>query len=71
MWNVGYLGIWRAGMQSPASWQLLLDLAISCVLISVWIKGDAEQHGLYALAVDACDFLHWQCGDVAVLAGTQ
>lgn len=46
MWNVGYLGIWQAGMQSPASWQLLLDLSISCVLISVWIKGDAEQRGL-------------------------
>lgn len=46
MWDAGYLGIWQAGMASPASWQLLLDLAIACVLISVWIKGDAESRGI-------------------------
>lgn len=46
MWDAGYLGIWQAGMASPASGQILLDLVIACVLISVWIKGDAESRGI-------------------------
>lgn len=46
MWDVGYLGIWQAGMVSPASWQILIDLAMGCLLISSWIKGDAEQRGV-------------------------
>ncbi len=46
LWDTGYLGIWLAGMASPASAQILLDLVISCLLISVWIKGDAEQRGI-------------------------
>lgn len=46
MWDVGYFGIWQAGFTSPASGQLLLDLAICCVLISSWIKGDAQARGV-------------------------
>lgn len=46
MWDIGYLGIWQAGMVSSGSWQILMDLAIACVLISSWIKGDAEQRGI-------------------------
>lgn len=46
MWDAGYLAIWQAGMVSPASWQLLIDLALACLLVMVWIKQDAEQRGV-------------------------
>jgi len=46
MWNEGYLGIWQAGFTSSGSLQILLDLAICCLLICSWIKGDAEANGL-------------------------
>jgi hypothetical protein len=46
MWQVGYIGIWQAGFESPASLQILLDLVICCLLITSWIKKDAEQRGV-------------------------
>ena len=48
MWDFGYLGIWRAGLASPAAAQVLLDLVIACLLISTWMLGDARARGLNA-----------------------
>ena len=38
MWQVGYLGIWQAGMGSVGAWQVLLDLVVmSCVVLGfIW-----------------------------------
>lgn len=46
MWDVGYLGIWQAGFTSAASLQILLDLVIACLLIMVWMYGDARARGV-------------------------
>ena len=46
MWQVGYFGIWQAGLESPGSLQILFDLAIACLLICTWMKKDAEQRGI-------------------------
>jgi len=46
LWHEGYMGIWQAGFASPASLQILLDLAICCFLICSWIKRDAEVRGV-------------------------
>lgn len=48
MWDFGYLGIWRAGLANAAALQILLDLVITCLLISSWMIGDARAKGLKA-----------------------
>lgn len=45
MWHAGYIGIWQAGFESPASLQILLDLIICCLLVSAWIIKDAKARG--------------------------
>ena len=45
MLQVGYLGIWEAGIASAASLQVLLDLVICCLLLSSWIVIDARKSG--------------------------
>ena len=45
MWQVGYLGIWQAGMASPGAWQVLLDLVVmSCIALG-FIWRDAQRTG--------------------------
>ncbi len=45
MWQVGYLGIWQAGMASVGAWQVLLDLIVmSCVALG-FIWRDARRTG--------------------------
>jgi len=46
MWKIGYMGIWQAGIESPGSLQILLDLAVCCLLICSWIKNDAQARGV-------------------------
>jgi len=46
MWNVGYAGIWQAGLESTGSLQILLDLAICCLIICSWINTDARSKGI-------------------------
>ncbi len=46
MWEVGYIGIWQAGLTSPGSMQILADLVIACLLIMSWIFADARARGL-------------------------
>ena len=45
MWEVGYFGIWQAGMASPGAWQILIDLVIAGGLICSWMVVDARKHG--------------------------
>lgn len=45
VWQYGYFGIWQAGLANPAALQVLLDLAIVCVLASAWMTADARQRG--------------------------
>lgn len=45
MWEVGYLGIWQAGMASLGAWQLLLDLVLmSCITLG-FLWRDAQRTG--------------------------
>jgi len=45
MWEVGYLGIWQAGMSSLGAWQVLLDLVLmSCIALG-WLWRDARLAG--------------------------
>ncbi|MEE2730629.1 MAG: DUF2834 domain-containing protein [Pseudomonadota bacterium] len=46
MWQVGYWGIWQAGLASPGAMQILLDLVIAGGLICCWIVLDARQRGV-------------------------
>ena len=46
MWQVGYSGIWLAGLDNPASLQILLDLVIACTLICTWMYQDAKSRGI-------------------------
>lgn len=46
--QVGYFGIWQAGLAGPGSVQLLLDLVIVCLLACAWMVTDARQRGLAA-----------------------
>lgn len=46
MWDVGYLGIWQAGLASKGALQVLIDLVIACTLIMFWIHGDARARGV-------------------------
>ncbi|MEC8812752.1 MAG: hypothetical protein VXY23_15675 [Pseudomonadota bacterium] len=46
MWEVGYFGIWAAGMASPGAWQVLIDLVIAGGLICWWMVVDARKRGV-------------------------
>lgn len=45
MWQVGYVGIWQAGMASVGAWQLLLDFVITSLLLLGFMARDARQTG--------------------------
>ncbi len=41
----GYFGIFAFHFPSSAGWQVLADLVIACLLIIVWMVGDARRTG--------------------------
>jgi len=45
LYEVGYLGIFAAGLASPASMQILADLIILGGLSCLWMIVDARAHG--------------------------
>lgn len=45
MMQVGYLGIWQAGLSDWGSMQILADLVIAAGLICVWMVADARARG--------------------------
>lgn len=45
----GVVGFIPLSLREPWAMQMLLDLAISMVLIGTWIRRDARQHGIPAL----------------------
>ncbi len=46
MTQVGYWGIWMAGLDNWGALQILVDLVIACCLIGTWMIIDARQRGL-------------------------
>lgn len=46
MLEVGYVGIWRAGLANWGAAQVLCDLVIVCSLASLWIYADARARGI-------------------------
>ena len=47
--EVGYIGLWQAGLASKATLQILLDLCIACGLGGLWLLGDAQRRGVLTL----------------------
>lgn len=45
VWEVGYLGIWRAGMSSVGAWQVLLDLVVMSGIVLGLLWRDARRTG--------------------------
>jgi len=45
MWEVGYVGIWQAGMASMGAWQVLLDLVITSLILLGFLWRDAKLAG--------------------------
>jgi uncharacterized protein YacL len=45
MWQVGYVGIWQAGMASVGAWQVLLDLVIMSFIALGFMARDAHRTG--------------------------
>ncbi|MBO9688996.1 MAG: DUF2834 domain-containing protein [Mitsuaria chitosanitabida] len=45
MFELGYLGLWKALLAGPASRQALADLMIASVLLLGFLWRDARQHG--------------------------
>jgi len=41
----GYFGLFQHQFQSLAGWQVLADLVVACLLIMVWMVGDARRSG--------------------------
>jgi hypothetical protein len=46
MQQVGYLGIWQAGLANWGARQVLADLLIVCTLAMIWMALDARGRGL-------------------------
>lgn len=45
MLQVGYFGIWQAGLQNVGALQILCDLTVVCLLASIWMVDDARRTG--------------------------
>lgn len=45
LFEVGYLGILRAGLADPGAVQIFADLVIACTLACVWMVNDARRRG--------------------------
>jgi hypothetical protein len=48
MLQVGYFGIWQAGIANVGALQVLIDLIIICALACTWMLVDARDKGLNA-----------------------
>lgn len=46
LFDIGYFGIWQAGISSLGAIQILADLVIACLIISSWMIGDAKARGI-------------------------
>lgn len=45
MWQVGYVGIWRAGLRSVGALQVLLDLVVMSFIVLSFLWRDARRSG--------------------------
>ena len=45
MWEVGYLGIWQAGLASPGAAQVLVDLVVMSCIVLGFLWRDSRQTG--------------------------
>lgn len=46
MYEVGYVGIFAAGLSSPGAMQILADVIILALLACLWLVADARARGL-------------------------
>ncbi|HUS23974.1 MAG TPA: DUF2834 domain-containing protein [Candidatus Binatia bacterium] len=68
MTQVGYFGIWQAGVANPGALQVLIDLCIVCTLASLWMIGDAPARGLSAWPFVAITLVAGSFGPMLYLA---
>ena len=43
--EVGYIGLFEYQLQSPAGWQVLIDLVIALLLVLTWLVPEARRAG--------------------------
>lgn len=43
--QVGYIGLFEYQLQSPAGWQVLVDLVIALLLVLLWLVPAARRRG--------------------------
>lgn len=43
--QTGILGFYAQLLDSPAAWQVVVDLALSLALVMAWVWHDARRHG--------------------------
>ena len=43
--QVGYVGLFDYQLQSPAGWQVLIDLVIALLLVLMWLVPEAKRDG--------------------------
>lgn len=67
MWQVGYFGIWQAGLNGPGETQILLDLVVACLLICSWMVQDARSRGRNAWPYVAVTLAAGSFGPLAYL----
>jgi hypothetical protein len=61
----GYLGFLTVAMREPWAMQVLVDLAISCVLLGSFIVRDARKHGISPLPYLVVMFFLGSIGSLA------
>ncbi|MBW8846677.1 MAG: DUF2834 domain-containing protein [Burkholderiales bacterium] len=45
MWQVGYVGIWQAGLANWGAAQVLADLVMMSLVVLFFLQRDAQVHG--------------------------
>ena len=62
IWQVGYLGIWTAGLSNWGSAQVLCDLIVVSLLAMMWMVQDARGRGLNAWPYVIVTLVAGSCG---------
>ena len=69
--QVGYFGIWQAGIDNPGSLQVLVDLVIVCGLAIAWMIHDARSRGAAVWPYVLVTLVAGSFGPLAYLIGRE
>lgn len=68
--EVGFIGIFDYQRQSPAGWQVFVDLVIALVLVLAWLIHDAKKSGRNPWPYVAVTLVAGSFGPLLYLAAT-